>query len=136
MKLTRRERQVLLCYANGMASPAIARTLLLSHHTVSGYRKAALEKLEARNITQGVATAWRLCLIDGDEIDGGPIESFEMTRDEIDQALLNYREKMRARPPPVESWKALRERAALLALAYRGTRPRVTRERAGIMLHG
>jgi len=126
---------VLLCYANGMTTKAVERTLLLSVDQVAYCRKRVLLKLDARRMGEAVANAWRLALIEADEIEGEPLD-VEMSRDEIEHALLTYRERVRHEPPPVESWAELRERAALLALAYRGTRTTREPSPAAISLFG
>jgi len=69
-----------------------------------------------------VAIAWRLCLIEADEIEGGPTDAAEISEDRIHYALLSYREEMRKQPPPRESWPELRERARLIALDYRASK--------------
>lgn len=118
---------MLLLYANGMRSADIGRTMFLSSTTVDSYRKRALVKLGCTNITAAVAKAWRECLIEADEIEGGAIDSFRwMTRDEVTMALLSYRERTRHLPPPVESFAELRARCALLAADYRDPRRRRT----------
>lgn len=133
--LTARERQVLLCYANGMLSPAITRTLNLTVDQVGYASQGIYTKLgvreTARNtrMTKAVAIAWRLCLIEADEIEGGPMVSRSPSRrhvsmDDIEDALLTYRQRTKHLPPPTESWPELRARAHRLAEDYRASKKR------------
>jgi DNA-binding CsgD family transcriptional regulator len=130
LSFTDRERQVLLCYANGMRSPAITSTLGLTADQIHYARDGVYAKLgvpasvgSGCKITLAVAIAWRLCLISADEIEGGPVDSVEpLEREDVLDLLLTFRERVRHEPPPVE-WLDLRARAHRLAVEYRDTHP-------------
>lgn len=113
---------MLLLYANGMSGPAIARVMMVSYETVRSYRKRMMVKLDAPTVTRAVVIAWRRCLIEADEIEGGPMPFRWLTPDEVQEALLNYRQRMRHEPPPTESWRELRERAARIGAEVRAAR--------------
>jgi len=61
--LTDREREVLKWCARGKTKSEIGEILTLSEHTVHGYIKTALRKLQANNITLGVLRALNMGLI-------------------------------------------------------------------------
>ena len=131
-ELTARERQVLLCYANGMTRPIVARTLRLSEDQVAYTCEALSHKLAATRAGHGcrmakcVSIAWRRCLIEADEIEGGPVDgkSGYLPGDYALDALLTYREACKHLPPPTESWPELRARAHRLAEQYRASKKR------------
>lgn len=120
--LTEREHAVLVGYANGMNRDAIGRTQSLTVDQVRGTRAVLLNKLDAHDMAEAVAVAFRLCLIDCDEIDGPPVKGFHMSMDEIHEALLSYRQTTRHLPPPHESWPELRARAHAIAEEVRANR--------------
>jgi DNA-binding NarL/FixJ family response regulator len=62
--VTRRQRQVLQLFADGLSTGAIADRLELSEETVRTHAKAALARLDARDRTHAVAIALRSSLID------------------------------------------------------------------------
>jgi DNA-binding NarL/FixJ family response regulator len=62
--VTRRQRQVLQLFANGLSTAAIAKRLELSQETVRTHAKASLARLGARDRTHAVAIALRSSLID------------------------------------------------------------------------
>lgn len=66
-RLTDREREVLLCVANGQTSREIARDLGISVKTVQTHRENIMEKLSLRNISQLVRFAIRCGLISPEE---------------------------------------------------------------------
>ncbi|MDE1151626.1 MAG: LuxR family transcriptional regulator [Micavibrio sp.] len=61
--LSDREREVLKWCARGKTKSEIGEILALSEHTVHGYIKTALRKLDANNITLGVLRALNMGLI-------------------------------------------------------------------------
>jgi LuxR family quorum sensing-dependent transcriptional regulator len=61
--LTPRERECLRWASEGKTSREIGQILALSNHTIDGYLRAAMEKLDAVTRTQAVATASKLGLI-------------------------------------------------------------------------
>jgi DNA-binding NarL/FixJ family response regulator len=61
--LTRREREVLDCLAQGMQVKAIARVLGITQETCRGYVKALHVKLDARSQLEAVLRAQRLGLL-------------------------------------------------------------------------
>lgn len=61
--VTQRETECLFWAAAGKSSEDIGAILQLSTHTVNGYLKSAMKKLEAINRTQAVAKATRLGVI-------------------------------------------------------------------------
>jgi DNA-binding CsgD family transcriptional regulator len=138
-ELSARERQVLLCYANGMTRPAVVRTLRLSEDQVAYTCDGLSRKLAATKAGHGcrmakvVAVAWRRCLIEADEIEGGPVESRPgyLPDDYALDALLTYREACKHLPPPTESWPELRARAHRLAVEYRASKTRRRHEHDG-----
>ena len=58
-RLTPREREVLECIARQKLSKQIAAELGISENTVNGYRKSAMSKVGARNMTELVMLALR-----------------------------------------------------------------------------
>lgn len=72
-ELTPGERRVLVAAANGLAAPATARLYFVTLETIKTQRKTTLRKLDARNMTEAVTKAWRACILNGDDITGGPI---------------------------------------------------------------
>ena len=62
-RITPAEQLVLYWAARGLSAPRTAQQLGLSSHTVKDQRKAAMHRLEARNITHAVAIAMREGLI-------------------------------------------------------------------------
>lgn len=62
-ELTRRERDVLRCLADGLTNDEIGAQLFLSPETVRGYVRKATTRLGARNRMQAVAAALRDGLI-------------------------------------------------------------------------
>ncbi|SCB52690.1 helix-turn-helix transcriptional regulator [Rhizobium lusitanum] len=61
--LTPREKECLRWASEGKTSREIGQILALSNHTIDGYLRAAMEKLDAVTRTQAVATASKLGLI-------------------------------------------------------------------------
>jgi two-component system, NarL family, response regulator DesR len=57
--LTEREREVLLCSANGATIEEVARKLYLSEGTVRNYLSTAIKKLDARNRVEAARLAER-----------------------------------------------------------------------------
>jgi two-component system, NarL family, response regulator len=62
--LTRRQREILQLFANGLSTETAARTLGLSIETVRTHTKGALARLEARDRTHAVAIGLRTSLIE------------------------------------------------------------------------
>lgn len=62
--LTRRQREVLQLFANGLATTEVAKRLGLSEETVRTHAKASLARIGARDRTHAVALAMRSSLID------------------------------------------------------------------------
>lgn len=62
--VTRRQRQVLQLFADGLSTEDVARRLGLSEETVRTHAKASLARLGARDRTHAVAIALRGSLID------------------------------------------------------------------------
>jgi DNA-binding NarL/FixJ family response regulator len=62
--LTRRQREILQLYANGLSTQTAAQELGLSTETVRTHTKAVLSRLEARDRTHAVAIGLRSSLID------------------------------------------------------------------------
>jgi len=52
MKITRREKEVLICLAEGLTTDETASQLFISHETVKRHRSNLLQKLKARNAFQ------------------------------------------------------------------------------------
>jgi DNA-binding NarL/FixJ family response regulator len=63
-KLTRRQREILQLYANGLSTQRAASHLGLSTETIRTHTKAVLARLEARDRTHAVAIGLRKSLID------------------------------------------------------------------------
>ena len=63
-KLTRRQRQIIQCLADGASTTGAARELDLSEETVKTHTKNIMARLGARNRTHAVAIAMRESLID------------------------------------------------------------------------
>ena len=63
LRLSKREREVLVLVAEGYSNPMIATRLKLSDNTVKGYMENLLTRLNARNRAEAVAAASRLKLI-------------------------------------------------------------------------
>jgi DNA-binding CsgD family transcriptional regulator len=55
--LNDQECDILMCSAQGMTAGQIAKTMFLAEETVKDYRKRAIAKLGAKNITNAVAIA-------------------------------------------------------------------------------
>ncbi len=64
LRLTRRQRQILQLYANGLSTQTAAKRLGLSTETVRTHTKAVLSRLEARDRTHAVAIGLRSSLIE------------------------------------------------------------------------
>lgn len=62
--LTRRQRQILQLYANGLSTQSAARRLGLSIETVRTHTKAVLARLDARDRAHAVAIGFRSSLIE------------------------------------------------------------------------
>ncbi len=62
--ITRRQRQILQLYADGLATSTVAKRLDLSTETVRTHTKAVLARLEARDRTHAVAIGLRNSLIE------------------------------------------------------------------------
>lgn len=62
--LTRRQREILQLYADGLSTDKVARQLGLSTETVRSHTKGVLARLSARDRTHAVAIALRNSLID------------------------------------------------------------------------
>jgi DNA-binding NarL/FixJ family response regulator len=62
--LTRRQREILQLYANGLSTGDAAKRLGLSTETVRTHTKAVLSRLEARDRTHAVAIGMRASLIE------------------------------------------------------------------------
>ncbi len=62
--LTKRQREILQLYADGLSTAAVAKRLGLSTETVRTHTKAVLARLEARGRTHAVAIGLRSALID------------------------------------------------------------------------
>lgn len=126
--MTKRERRVLLAYANGMTERSVCRVMLLSKDQVKYTRQSIYAKLGARGsrsrMAGAVAIAWRKGLIEPHEIEGRPSD-MPVTSEE---ALLSYaRDTLTA---PEESWPELRLRAAWIAAEYRASRAATSSARA------
>jgi DNA-binding CsgD family transcriptional regulator len=63
LRLSKREREVLVLVAEGYSNPMIAARLKLSDNTIKGYMENLLTRLNARNRAEAVAAASRLKLI-------------------------------------------------------------------------
>lgn len=63
-ELTRRQRQILQLYANGLSTERAAHRLGVSTETVRTHTKAVLSRLEARDRTHAVAIGLRSSLIE------------------------------------------------------------------------
>lgn len=59
MPLSRRERQIVSLWAEGLTRVEIARRLGISPHTVKNFASRVLVKLDVHNRTQAVIAAWR-----------------------------------------------------------------------------
>jgi DNA-binding CsgD family transcriptional regulator len=70
---TQAERRIVVAAANGLTIPETARLFFISPETVKTQRKRLQRRWDARTITHLVAIAFRSCLLDADEIAGGPI---------------------------------------------------------------
>lgn len=108
---------MLVCFANGMTVKVTARTLGLTQWQTQYDCRQIQALLGAKNMTEAVTIAWRRCLLDADEIGGGPSMDSEEAAYRM-EVLLSYRERFR-RHPPKESWPELRARAARIAREYR-----------------
>ena len=64
--LTKRELDVLRCFANGTPTGKVAAHLRISERTVRAYLAAAMRKLGARSRVHAVAIALRRHIIDGE----------------------------------------------------------------------
>lgn len=64
IRLTQREREVLVLAASGLSDRAIAARLYIAVKTVNHHMSNILEKLDATCRTESVVTAVRLGLID------------------------------------------------------------------------
>ena len=64
LRLTRRQREILQLYANGLSTEKAAKRLGLSTETVRTHTKAVLQRLEARDRTHAVAIGLRSSIID------------------------------------------------------------------------
>lgn len=117
--LSERSLHVLICFANGMHRKTVASTLGLSADQVRLASEQIRRELGAKNIAEAVAKAWRLCLIEADEIEGGPAPPIIVVHEDLEEALLNYLDVARRIRPPREPWPALRARAARIAREYR-----------------
>ena len=62
--ITRRQRQILQLYANGLSTEHAAKRLGVSTETVRTHTKAALSRLEARDRAHAVAIGMRSSLIE------------------------------------------------------------------------
>ncbi len=62
--VTRRQREVLQLFADGLSTAQVARRLALSEETVRTHAKASLARLGARDRTHAIAIAMRSTLID------------------------------------------------------------------------
>jgi DNA-binding NarL/FixJ family response regulator len=62
--LTKRQREILQLYANGLSTETAAQSLGLSTETVRTHTKAVLSRLEARDRTHAVAIGLRSSLIE------------------------------------------------------------------------
>lgn len=107
-----------------MRRDATARTLLLTpdqvyHARQRAYRKLGIAPGTSAPLTRAVVIAWRLCLIEADEIEGddGPPPRDDDGGGHF--SLAAYRESVKRLPPPNESWEELRERARRMAAEYR-----------------
>lgn len=67
-------------------------------------------------MAEAVAIAWRLCIINGDDIEGGPAEAADV---DVDYEVRSYRQRSMLESRPQETWPELRERARKIALEYR-----------------
>jgi DNA-binding NarL/FixJ family response regulator len=63
-RLTRRQREILQLYANGLSTDGAAKRLGLSTETIRTHTKAVLARLEARDRTHAVAIGLRSSLIE------------------------------------------------------------------------
>lgn len=123
-QLTARQRRILIAQANGLEGPDLWRFMGLTRDQVNYdrleiYRKLGTEGAGINSMVASVAKAWRLCLIDADEIVGGPVILEPGEEWPIRTMLKTYRERSRYLPPPPESWEELQERAARIADEYR-----------------
>jgi DNA-binding CsgD family transcriptional regulator len=109
------ERSVLLAAANGLTASETSRLYLWPLESVRSCRVRIMRKLGARTFSHAFALAWRACLVEADEVAGGPVPGAPP----FDSAscLLTYRERMRLLPPPPETFAQLRQRCRRLASA-------------------
>lgn len=63
VRVSAREREILLLIASGITSSQIAKKLFLSKFTVNNHRKNLLQKLKAKNVAELISEATRLELI-------------------------------------------------------------------------
>jgi DNA-binding NarL/FixJ family response regulator len=57
--LTKREMEVLRFMATGKSSKTIAKELFISNNTIEAHRKNILKKMDAKNMVEAIATAFR-----------------------------------------------------------------------------
>lgn len=108
--------------ANGLTAAEAAALMFISESAYKDHLKRAGQRLGAhgkRSSRNAVAIAFRRCLIDCDEITGGPISLTDIRRYDVDRMILSYRARSRYLKPPLESFEELRGRAARLAAEYR-----------------
>lgn len=115
--LTAAEKRIVLAAANGLTAPQTAKLHFVSTHTVKDHRKNIRRRFGIPpapcSFTAVVAFAFRACLIETDEIQGGP------TRGDPDEFSAYG---TRGLPPPEESFAELRARAARIASEYRASK--------------
>lgn len=63
--VSRHVAEVLACAANGMSAAETAKALFKSLETIKTQRRQALDVLRARNMTQAVATAIHVGILEG-----------------------------------------------------------------------
>ncbi|MBO9730346.1 MAG: response regulator transcription factor [Chitinophaga sp.] len=63
VRVSAREREILLLIASGITSSQIAKKLFLSKFTVNNHRKNLLQKLKVKNVAELISEATRLELI-------------------------------------------------------------------------
>jgi hypothetical protein len=107
--------------------------MLLTRDQVQYSCTVIRRKLGARNMAGAVAVAWRLCLIEADEIETKSLPP-NPGRLKIDEAIHTYAQRYHLLPPPAESWLELRERCARIADDVRSRRARKTTDTIGTVV--
>lgn len=144
MHISRRERQVLLYYANGLREGAIQVVMGLTRDQVLYARKRLRDEICPGErlpviMPRVVAQAYRMGILHPSEIEGGPFyynpealnrrhrqkQLRHLPDTTAEDIVLTYRQSgaHRLQSPSKETWAELRIRAHLIAQAYRETHP-------------